>query len=150
MTLGWTDPNGNKTTKSYWRWAASGRHFWEEVPKDEWPTEDKQKAATTRASLESDVNELLSRMGPPGLNAESAVAALKPLGISGRRARAAFYEIVQNMMRYGITRNVVQQQNGRSKTLFHTSEPHNQQIAQSPIQQTTIDTTGLFDEEPIF
>jgi len=34
--LGWTDAAGNRTVRSFFRWSEDGKHFWCEVPKDEW------------------------------------------------------------------------------------------------------------------
>lgn len=34
--LGWTDVDGNRTLRSFYRWSADGKHFWCDVPKSEW------------------------------------------------------------------------------------------------------------------
>lgn len=34
--LGWTDADGNRTLRAFYRWSADGKHFWCDVPKDEW------------------------------------------------------------------------------------------------------------------
>lgn len=34
--LGWTDAEGKKTLRVYYRWSPDGKHFWCDVPKDEW------------------------------------------------------------------------------------------------------------------
>ena len=36
--LGWTDADGNPTTRTFFRWAKSGGHYWEAVPDAERPT----------------------------------------------------------------------------------------------------------------
>lgn len=34
--LGWTDADGNRTLRAFYRWSADGKHFWCDVPKSEW------------------------------------------------------------------------------------------------------------------
>ena len=144
MTLGWTDPHGMKTTKSYWRWAASGRHFWEEVPKDEWPDAASAKKIAARADLDADVAELLSHMAHPGICEKDAAAGAKEWGMTQKRARAAFYEIIRNRMKYNVVSNVMQPNDGkgRPKTLFYAAEP-------TPSQSDPADDPGAALEADI-
>lgn len=119
-TLGWTDALGNKTTKAYFRWASSGRHFWEEVPKDEWPVA--QKAVAARAERDEAVKVILSHMDGQGLNHESVMEEYGKWGLKSRVANAAFYEIVHNRNKYGVVTNVVPTDGGRHKTLYRRVE----------------------------
>jgi len=34
--LGWTDADGKKTLRAFYRWSDDGKHFWCDVPKSEW------------------------------------------------------------------------------------------------------------------
>lgn len=34
--LGWTDQDGNRTLRAFYRWSADGKHYWCDVPKAEW------------------------------------------------------------------------------------------------------------------
>ena len=152
-SLGWTDANGMQTTKSYWRWASSGRHFWEEVPKDEWPGKEIERAEEARTSLDEDVSLMLSRMAAPGLNLELAIMSMKEIGVSQKRARSAFYEIVRNPDKYHVVKNVVPGDNGHFKTLFHTTSagvpPSAGQLRQDSLSMPS--PTGQYEiDDPLF
>ena len=118
FSLGWTDANGVATTKSYWQWAASGKHFWEEVPKEEWPGTDTAKASAAKAALDADISVVLSHMGPPGISIADINAHHKEWGIPLRRARNAYYAIVKDRMKYGVASNIVPIDRGMHKTLY--------------------------------
>lgn len=55
--LGWTDADGNRTTKQYFRWAKDENHYWEAVPKDEYPLieGDNHKAALPTRDLMDEI-----------------------------------------------------------------------------------------------
>ena len=155
FTLDWTDPHGKPTTKSYWRWAASGRHFWEEVPKDEWPGANDAKAVAARGELDADVRVLLDHMPYPGLNVRTAKEVLKPLGVTSRRAQAAFYEVVRNRMKYNVSSNVMPAKNGMQKTLYYRidapSAPAQATQTQSAVEQPALQQDEQYETyDPIF
>lgn len=141
MTLGWTDALGNKTTKSYWRWASSGRHFWEEVPKDEWPVS--QKAVADKNAVDDAIAVVLSHMDAPGLAAREVAAAAKEWGLSRSHATSAFYRIVQNRAQYNVVSNVIPSPHGPPRTLYHRADttpsaaqpeaPEQETLTQDPI-----------------
>lgn len=35
--LGWTDENGERATRQFYKWGDNGRHYWQPVPKEDWP-----------------------------------------------------------------------------------------------------------------
>lgn len=52
--LGWTDENGEHTTKAFYKYGGNGLHYWQPVPKDEWRDLSNPLAAkATRGSTRS-------------------------------------------------------------------------------------------------
>ena len=106
-SLDWHDATGAAVTKSYWRWAANDTHFWEVVPPDEWPTDggaaDGGKKDGKGGAADEDVAVVLAHMAAPGLVLEDVDKQAKGWGLSRRRAREAFFQIVRNRDEYHVT-----------------------------------------------
>jgi len=131
-SLGWTDASGNTTTKAYFRWATSGKHFWEEVPKEEWPVT--QGEVAQKGELEADIAVVLAHMDAPGLNRTKAEANAKEWGMGRNRARKAFYAIVRNRAKYGVVTNIVHNEHGQAVTLYCKVQQSAAQVANAQTQ----------------
>jgi hypothetical protein len=64
--LKWTDANGNHTTRAVYKWGDDGRHYWQDVPKDE-----QQTILASLGQSNSRINIKPHRPMPPPL--ESAI-----------------------------------------------------------------------------
>lgn len=101
--LGWTDPNGLPTTYSFSRWGSDGRHYWEEVPADEWP---EGYADVRKRAPEADVMALVNWLEhhvASSTEINNAKGSMKGISLSRTRVRAAFAEIVSSDDHYGLS-----------------------------------------------
>ena len=126
-SLGWTDESGAPTTKAYFRWATSGRHFWEPVAPDELPDPDEKEAAKrerSAAELDEAVSAVLAHMAYPGINVNVVQEKHGEWGLKRRIAEKAFYNIYHNRTKYGVVSRVEPPPSGHGKarTFYYVAD----------------------------